>query len=402
MKKVLVILGLVFLLVACSVQPVPRDGAESLEAAAGSWQQLGGALDINFDNTAKRPNQVLDGSGNPGIVWTESDYVYVKRWNGSRWIRVGGVVNNNIGKNAEWHPSVAIDQTGNPVVSWVGKDIGTSSKVYVKRWNGTAWVKLGSFLNINRGINTVYDVANTSVVIDQTGNPVVSWQECVQVRFECIRYNIYVKRWSGSQWVVLGNTYLNVDPNKYSNAPILASDAKGNPVISWGESDETSSNVYVKRWTGSNWVQLGTLNATETASAIYLGFNSQNNPVVGVKEFNGDIYIKRWTGNQWQQLGSLVNAIYGVSLVVDRFNKPIVVFQEQDPNNSTFNLYVRRWNGVRWVQLGTYLDVNIAYDAVAPVLKIDTLGNLVTTWEEYNSFNLMDSNIYVKKYILTQ
>ena len=76
--------------------------------------------------------------------------------------------------------------------------------------------------------------------------------------------NIYVKRWNGTSWVQMGGI-LDVDPNEYAFDSSLALDSSGNPVVSWDECITynssfgrcESANVYVKRWDGSNWVQLG-------------------------------------------------------------------------------------------------------------------------------------------------
>ena len=68
--------------------------------------------------------------------------------------------------------------------------------------------------------------------------------------------NIYVKRWNGNSWLQLGT---HLDVNLSLNATTPASlDSLGNPVVSWQEMMATFHNIYVKRWNGgSTWVQLG-------------------------------------------------------------------------------------------------------------------------------------------------
>ena len=74
--------------------------------------------------------------------------------------------------------SLALDNSGNPVVSWHEYD-GTSFNIYVKRWNGSSWVKLGTFLDANTNQNAL----EPSLALDSSGNPVVSWFECVSTDF---------------------------------------------------------------------------------------------------------------------------------------------------------------------------------------------------------------------------
>jgi hypothetical protein len=55
-----------------------------------------------------------------------------------------------------------------------------------------------------------------------------------------------------------GNSFL--DANKHQNVfqPKLTLDKLGNPIVSWKESDGNFENIYVKRWTGKEWILLGT------------------------------------------------------------------------------------------------------------------------------------------------
>ena len=123
-------------------------------------------------------------------------------------------------------PSLALDSSGNPVVSWYELDNDTaSSNIYVKRWNGSSWVQLGTFLDVNINQNA----QSPSLALDGSGNPVVSWYE-----FEGTSgsENIYVKRWDGSSWVQLGS-FLDVNVNQGAYNSSLALDSSGNPVVSW-------------------------------------------------------------------------------------------------------------------------------------------------------------------------
>ena len=45
---------------------------------------------------------------------------------------------------------------------------------------------------------------NPSLALDSSGNPVVSWSECFDIA--CTDRDIFVKRWNGALWVQLGTT----------------------------------------------------------------------------------------------------------------------------------------------------------------------------------------------------
>ncbi len=394
MKKILAIIGLVFLLAACSVQPAPST-SKSLEASAGSWQPVGSTVAINIDGF---PVLTQTNTGIPVVAYAayngSSRNIYVKRWNGTSWVQLGTSVNINPGQDAYYH-SLALNSFGNPVVSWSESD-GNSFNIYVKRWNGSSWVQLGSSLDVNTNQHAYV----SSLALDSFGNPVVSWEE------EGFGHNIYVKHWNGSSWVQLG-TALDVITYLPASSPSLALDSSGNPVVSWveGYGGSNSNNIYVKRWNGSSWVQLGGILDVHTNQFAYdpsLALDNFGNPVVSWEEYDGtsnNVYVKRWNGSSWVQLGSSLDVntnqpAYTPSLALNSSGNPVVSWYESD--GTSWNVYVKQWNGSSWVNVGTVtLDNNRANSASFPSLSLVN-GNLMVGWNEFNGTS---QSIYVKKYV---
>ncbi len=383
------------LFTACGVPTTPQ-APINLEPQANYWQQVGTFLDANTNQNARNPSLALDSSGNPVVSWDEwdgtSNNIYVNRWNGSSWVQLGTFLDANTNQNAR-NPSLALNSSGNPVVSWNEWD-GTSFNIYVKRWDGSSWVQLGTFLDVN----TNRGALNPSLALNSSGNPVVSWNE-----WDGTSFNIYVKRWDGSSWVQLGGI-LDANTNQDAANPSLALDSSDNPVVSWYENG-TSRNIYVKRWDGSSWVQLGGIldfNANQNAFNPSLALDSSGNPVVSWYEDGGtsfNIYVKRWNGSSWVQLGTFLDAntnqfAANPSLALDSSGNPVVSWEELDGTSA--NIYVKRWNGSSWVQLGTFLDANTNQFAANPSLALDSSGNPVVSWNEFDGIS---DNIYVKRYL---
>ena len=110
--------------------------------------------------------------------------------NGIKWIRLGGRLDVDLNATA-LNPSLAIDKLGNPVISWheYGGASGTTiPNVYVKRWNGTRWTRVGTALDVNVG-NVARD---SSLALDSFGNPVVTWVEEAPNSYKS---NLYVKKY---------------------------------------------------------------------------------------------------------------------------------------------------------------------------------------------------------------
>jgi hypothetical protein len=115
-QKLITGLGLVVLLAACS----SLEPKQNIDPQANYWQSLGTVLDVNLIQYAYLPSLALDSSGNPVVSWHEDDgtssNIYVKRWTGSSWQPLGSFLDVNTNLNA-FNPSLALDSSGNPVVS---------------------------------------------------------------------------------------------------------------------------------------------------------------------------------------------------------------------------------------------------------------------------------------------
>jgi hypothetical protein len=403
MKNWLVVLVLASsLLAGCNLLPQPLDNpATTLEPQATGWSFIGSnPLDVNTNGDANNPSLALDSSGKPVVSWSEDDGTswtgYVKRWTGSSWALLGAGFPGGLG-------SLALDSANNPVVAG-----GT----FVKRWNGTSWVQLGSAF----ASGFVVDMA-----LDSLGRPVVSLIECVSTNQlgNCTNYNVYVKRWTGSSWVQLGGI-LDVNSNQSAYTPSLALNSSGNPTVSWSECVSTNEygfctdyNVYVKRWTGSSWVQLGTFLDATTYGGAYtpsLALDSSGNPTVSWVEYVGstsfNIYVKRYGTNAWRNLGSALDVnlnatAYSSSIARKSDDKPVVAWQEQyigGPSNFDTNVYVKEWTGSAWNLLG---QVNHqGKSGSSPSLALQTDNKPVVAYLERYSADLTseESFVYVRRW----
>jgi hypothetical protein len=401
--KLLSVLILVLVLGACTT---PRPNQTILEPEANYWQQLGSSVAAGGNASFAQTN-----SGISVIAYSAYDgtsyNIYAKRWDGSNWVQLGTTLDLITGQHAN-NPSLALDSSGNPTISWY--EWGGASflyNIYVKRWNGSSWVQLGTALDVNTNSSAYYP----SLALDNSGNPVVSWVES-----DGPSDNIYVKRWNGSNWVQLGGFLdANIDQNAYN--PRLALDGAGNPVVSWHEDDGSNYNIYVKRWDGSSWVPLGGeidmfngFNAVESSLAL----DSSGNPVVAWREWNGtsdNIYVKRWVSDVgWVSLGSSLNWItnltaYSPSLALDSLGNPSVSWQEcANPNpcnaSSNWNIYVKQWNGSTWNLVGNNpMDTSLANSSFYPSLSLVN-GNLSVAWQEGNgNISTINDSIYVKRFV---
>jgi hypothetical protein len=127
--------------------------------------------------------------------------LYVATWNGTSWALVGnGALNQHLNTSWAFHPSLVADSPSNSVfLRWIEQTaLGQKAQVLVSKYSNGTWTSLGGSLNVD----TVRGTAQRVSLAVSNSEPVVAWGE---VSFGSLR-NIYVKRWTGSNWnQVLGN-----------------------------------------------------------------------------------------------------------------------------------------------------------------------------------------------------
>lgn len=362
------------------------------------WKRMGGVLDINYEQDAQNPNVATDALGNPVVVWEESDpiaanmeNVYAKKWNGTSWTQLGNALDSNIA-NDVYEPVVAIDPIdNNPVVAWLEND--GVRKIYVKKWNGSAWVALGGALNANVSNNAFI---RASIAIGQDGNPVVAWGEYAPDAFGNVS-DIFVKKWNGATWNQLG---IQRDYDDIDKHPALAIDpGDGNPVLAWSEGSTLATTYFgdmvVEKWDGLAWILLDmTFEADFSPEGTALAVGSDSLPIAAWHEtalalenvtvmkydginFTGGITAPNPTGND-----------FSASLLADSSdNLPILGFATAD------SIYVKKWDGFTWIQYGER--VNYRTFPGAPSIAFGPLGKIITTWNDEPHVTYSE-NVYVK------
>ncbi|RKI03751.1 hypothetical protein D7Y04_01935 [Corallococcus sp. AB038B] len=112
-----------------------------------AWQDIGASLSglltaLSFDASNAPLVATLDTvTGKPRTL--------LKKWTGSAWEPWGGALDALLGVDNTTVSSVKLDTQGRPVVALyglMGNDANRSGKGQVRRWNGTQWESLGGIL----------------------------------------------------------------------------------------------------------------------------------------------------------------------------------------------------------------------------------------------------------------
>lgn len=237
-----------------------------------TWEDLGKAATLDAYRMNLYPDvmqMVVDSTGEPVVAYlgvevgapSNSLELHVVKHQTGGWDHLDGALNQGSNHDMQ-EPSLALDSSDQPVVTWTEAVDGVSRDVWVKRWNGTGWTQLGGALDINQSKET----RQASIIVDQYDRPVVAWSE--QDPGDGL-YNVYVKRWNGTAWVQLGGT-LDLTTTRSVHYPRVIVDTSNRPIVSWTELDFLSnqSQYHIKRWNGTGWdTLLSPVNPVETTGS---------------------------------------------------------------------------------------------------------------------------------------
>lgn len=438
--KIFILINLLWVIL-CISSGQPNNWITKLNLIDEAWavyldpsSASGGGISNN-SGTSEHPSLAINSCGFPVVAW--EDYtisasfpeIYIKQWNGSAWVGysadnadyTGGGISNTIYQSV--YPSLTLDSSSNPVVAWGDHGGGAYWYIYIRRWNGSAWVEIGSGSASGNGIsmNNNYDAHCPSLTLDSSGNPIVAWNYTISTGG-----GVYLKKWNGSAWVEYSpGSALNWGiSGRGADCPHLALDSSNYPVVAWKGMDLSGgywngySNIYIKRWNGSAWVEIGTGSASGggiSNSRTYepnfpsLALDLSGNPTVAWQDYNSGenvIYIKHWNGSVWvgYSAGSSDYTGGGISnntgnpgepsLAIDSSGNPMVAWL--DNTSGSYEIYLKRWNDSAWVELYTGLvgGTGILYTNW-PSLAFDSSGSPTVAWEDNTSGNY---EIYIWSY----
>ena len=402
----------------------------------GGWEEIGGSASdggISGDSgiSAAEPALAFDPDELPIVAWHDNtsgnNEIYLKRWNGSDWVAMGGSASDggiSASEGGSFKASLAVGTDGRPIVAW-RDTVGLNKEIYLKVWNGSAWVAMdGSANNVNIS-NTPYDSDNPSLAIDREGRPIVAWSETSSGR------EVYVARWDGSAWGGLDNSASGngiSDSEGDTFTPFLAIDTYGYPVVAWaqltGVAGGGDSEIYVKRWDGSIWKEMGSGSASGGGISANTGgsfrpslaIGPDGTTVVAWEDNTGqddfEIYVMQWDKQteSWQELGAGSDSGGGISdnngdskwpsLAFNPDGAPIIAWE--DATNGNTAIYFRRWNGSDWIEEGSG---SAEYGGVSgtprgnlsltPSLAASTNGRVMVVWEE-NANEAGESYIFAR------
>lgn len=370
-----------------------------------AWLSMGGPLSHFADegstvfSPAESPALTLDSHGNPVVAWLERPptrqsfseaHVFVQRWTGTSWQGVGDAVSGSWTIAFAGPPALAMDSTDRPVVAWYS--VG-GAFVFVTRWEGQ-WREMS---RLDNGLIYAAIASKPSLQLDGAGNPMVLWaHDDAYATFPPPTSDAYFGQWNGMAWVVTGKLQARPESQTSVFDTALSFGSNAQAFAAWSEVNSSSSDLYVGRISTGGWNPMGgALSAKPGTTGVRkpsLQVDAVGYPIVVWLEADegapsSNLYVRRWSGTAWEPFGAGINADPAISgiddpvLALDASGNPIVAWTGSD--GSTTNIYVHHWADGQWVPVGGPLSANPgATGAAHPSLRLSPDGVPIVAWDE--------------------
>jgi len=239
--------------------------------------------------------------------------------------------------------TMCLDKFGNMYVA--GELVDSNRNKIVAKWDGSAW----SYLGVGSSILNSYSEIQT-MVIDTSGNIYVGGENGDSAT--------YVAKWDGTSWSILGIGFITYGGG---NVLSICFDKYGN-IYAAGSFPDTAGYLYVAKWDGISWSELGTgSNALKANSAINTIFADTLGNVYAAGNFtdslmdtSGNLYVAKWDGTSWSELGTGVCPEFGgwdgqiFSILPDTAGNIYAAGWLTPDSEKT---YVSKWDGTSWTKL---------------------------------------------------
>ncbi len=358
----------------------------------------------------------MDNSGNFVVTWQSNnqdgygDGVY-----GQRYTSTGSVAGSEFRVNTyttgnQNSPSVAMDNSGNFVVTWQSNaQDGSNNGIYIQRYTSTGSVA-GSEFQVNT--YTTSNQSSPSVAMDNSGNFVVTWQSNNQDGYGD---GVYGQRYTSTGSVAGSEFRVNTYTTGNQNSPSVAMDNSGNFVVTWQSNAQDGSNngIYGQRY-DSTGATVGSEFPVNTYTTSH-----QRDPSVSMD--NSGNFVVTWYSNsqdgssygiygqRYTSTGSVAGSEFPVntyttsnqstsSVAMDSTGNFVVTWRSNNQDGSSNGIYGQRYDSTG-ATVGSEFKVNTytTSNQISASVSIDNNGNFVVTWQS-NAQDGSGYGVYGQRY----
>jgi|GEM_PF-4653124 len=208
------------------------------------------------------------------------------------------------------HPAIAVDTSGTPYIIY--SDLSDSSRIRVKKFNGSNWINVGTNGTHHRGVLG-------SIAISSKDSIYIAFYDDSNISIDSSKFTII--KFDGTDWVPVGNsifeagffveTSLRVD----SNEKLYLGYAFG--------STTKPGKSNIKTFDGTDWVPVGNTDFVQYSSRMSLRIGLNNELYVGYDTYyltgitSTNSWVQKWNGSGWDTVGTSLYPIYNIDIASD-------------------------------------------------------------------------------------
>jgi len=268
------------------------------------------------------------------------------------------------GTPSGFDPDVAFHSDGSPVMvySGLGGLFPNDMQIFVRRWFGSfgaagefgTWRQLKDKWHYHETGWIAKEAISASILDDSANDPAVAVNQSndyVYVAWQQESWDpaykdvIFFRYFDGNDWEELGASYRDwglCDDNRDfdASAPVVGVAWDGHPVVAYHQnSAASSSDIYVKKWNGTDWLGL-------------------DGSVSGILPLPSSTLRMQ------------------LDMDMDFMGRPVLVWTDLGSITKVVQCY--RWNGAAWVQVSS--DLGTGPLPQTPKVDCDDSGGIFVTW----------------------
>lgn len=352
------------------------------------WQDLSeGLLKQNVSSLSGEPSLAASSNGSLWLTWAEDDVVQVRQMRDGEWKAVQSPDGPLISSHRAW---IAVGTEEKPYLLWAGSD-ESQTNLYVARWNGIGWERVGTSLSAYPDRYT--HAGDATMILDGRGLPIVAWQEANGNGPR----SLHVARWSGAKWVMLGEKPVSEGLDIYSLEPHLSIDRTGTIWLTWVAGTRQRSYLQVARWQGGKWedvtdADLERLTSGQDVRMPHLAVVDESAVIATwfyrIEKKTSFLAAARWDGKKWLSVPPPAFSLGGTrsawspSMAVGKDGTVLLAWMEKDSSGFS-NAYVQRLKNDTWEPVFSQIQLDPGYsDVENPVIVSGTEGEFYLAWDE--------------------
>ncbi|UCE74295.1 MAG: exo-alpha-sialidase [Methanomassiliicoccales archaeon] len=346
--------------------------------------------------TQDKPSIAVESPSIIYITWMDNrngnyDIYFAKSTDGGNTFSVNKKVNDDVGNEGQYEPSMIVDNSGIIYIAWTDNRNGNYNIFFAKSTNG------GNTFSANKRVDDD-DIADAgqyepSLAVDSGGNIYIAWMDNRNGN-----YDIYFTKSTDGGNTFSADKKINDDVGSaYQSSPSIAVDGAGNIYITWRDNRNSDSDIYFANsmnggntFSGNKRVIDDVSGAHQTAPSIAVD-SASNIYIVWEDKRNGnyDIYFAKSTnGGNTFSVNKKVNDDSGnekqrnPSIAIEGMGNIYIVWTDMRNGDSDIYFTCSNDGGNSFSFNKRVNDDVVNAKQNEPSVALDGTGNIFIAWED--------------------